>query len=87
MMTNNRSLFWIIWGVALTPVLLAVLAWVSGIGVPAQGSNRGELVQPVQTLEEWGGQAERHTGHWSLLLVHENACQGECADQIGRAHV
>ena len=81
-MSSSRNLFWVIWGVGLVPVLLAVLVWASGVGVPDKGMNRGELVQPVRTLEQWGGDPGRHTGHWSLLLVHESNCSGECEQQL-----
>ncbi len=81
-MSSNRKVFWMVWGVGMVPVLLAVLVWSSGIGVPAQGVNRGELVQPVRTLEQWGGEPDRYTGHWSLLLVHEPNCPAECEPRL-----
>lgn len=81
-MSSGRRVFWIIWGVGLVPVLLALLAWSSGIGVPAQGVNQGELVEPVRTLEQWGGEPGRHTGHWSLVLVHEASCPGQCETRL-----
>lgn len=81
-MSSSRNLFWVIWGVGLVPVLLAVLVWASGLGVPDKGINQGELVQPVRTLEQWGGDPDQHTGHWSLLLVHESNCSGECEQQL-----
>lgn len=81
-MGNSRGMFWMVWGVGVVPVLLAVLAWSSGIGVPERGVNQGELVQPVRTLDQWGGKPDRHTGHWSLLLVNEANCQGECEGRL-----
>ncbi|MBA4501075.1 hypothetical protein [Marinobacterium marinum] len=88
-MSGNQRMFWLIWGMGLVPVLLAVLAWSSGIGVPAQGVNQGELVTPVRTLQAWGGEPEKYTGHWSLLLVHEDRCLGQCLtrlEQLKRVH-
>ncbi len=81
-MSSSHRVFWLIWGVGLVPVLLAVLAWSSGIGVPEKGTNRGELVQPVRTLEQWGGEPGRYTGHWSLLLVHEPNCPAPCVSRL-----
>ncbi|GAA0698590.1 hypothetical protein GCM10009104_28890 [Marinobacterium maritimum] len=81
-MSNSRGVFWIVWGIGLVPVLLALLAWASGVGVPEQGSNQGELVQPVRTLDEWGGDVGHHTGHWSLLLVDDARCSEACEARL-----
>lgn len=88
-MSGNRRVFWMVWGVGLVPVLLAVLVWYSGIGVPARGVNLGELVRPVRTLDQWGGESDRYTGHWSLLLVHEPNCAAPCEfrlEMLKRVH-
>ncbi|GAA0796243.1 hypothetical protein [Marinobacterium sediminicola] len=81
-MNSNRRVFWLIWGVGLVPVILAMLAWVSGVGIPDRGVNHGELVQPVRTIDQWGGELDRHTGHWSLVLVHESSCPDGCNDRL-----
>lgn len=79
---NSRRIFWTVWAIALLPVGAALLVWVSGVGVPERSLNRGELVQPVRTLAQWGGSPERFRGHWSLLLVPQAPCHDACDAQL-----
>lgn len=83
-MRRNRTVFWMVWAVALAPLVAAVLVWGSGRGLPDSGANRGELVLPVKTLEQWGGDPGQHTGHWSLLWVPVADCAKECAKELER---
>lgn len=79
---SNRSVFWSIWLVALVPVILAILMWVTGIGIPDGRVNKGELVDPALPLVQWGGDPEQHTGHWSLLLVPQGICDSVCEEEL-----
>ncbi|MBV0933928.1 hypothetical protein [Marinobacterium weihaiense] len=83
-MKSCPKVFWLIWGGGVLPLLAAVLMWGSGIGIPSQGTNKGELLQPVQSLEQWGGQPQRHTGHWSLVWVPAGECLPVCGEQLER---
>lgn len=83
-MKGNRTVFWMVWAVALVPLVAAVLVWSSGGGLSGASVNRGELVQPVKTLDQWGGDPLLHTGHWSLLWVPTGDCVGGCSEAIER---
>lgn len=80
----KRGVFWLVWGVALVPVLAALMSYATGIGVPEQRVNRGALMVPGGVLDTWqiqehSGQRWRHLGRWQLLLVTSQACEAACA--------
>ncbi|NBR74494.1 MAG: hypothetical protein EBT74_00995 [Gammaproteobacteria bacterium] len=41
---GNRTTFWLIWGIALVPMLAAFVMYFGGIGVPEGRTHHGELV-------------------------------------------
>ncbi|MBP0049238.1 hypothetical protein H9C73_10870 [Marinobacterium sp. AK62] len=79
---TNRNVFWAIWILGLLPVALAITIWATGVGLPQGHTNRGVLLEPIQPLQQWGGDAEAHTGHWTLLLVPGNACTQDCDAEL-----
>lgn len=83
-MASNRRTFWAIWALGLLPLLLAMAVYTTGIGVPSEQVNAGRLLQPAVPLQQWGGQADRFTQHWSLLLVHRDTCDERCLQQEER---
>lgn len=83
-MTGNRATFWAIWALGMLPVLLAVAVYTTGVGIPSEQVNTGRLLQPAVPLKQWGGQADRFTRHWSLLLVHRDGCDQTCLQQEER---
>lgn len=73
-----RTTFWLVWGVALVPLLVASLAFFSGWR-PEQQITQGELYQPGVRFEDLhlsGSQAE---GSWQLVLLVGQQCNAECA--------
>lgn len=86
---HNRQIFWLIWALGLLPMLLAILVYVTRVGVPVAQVNSGQLIQPIVPLQEWGGRVDQFTSHWSLLLVHEHPCRKPCmleGEKLRRVH-
>lgn len=83
-MASNRCTFWAIWALGMLPMLLAVAVYTTGVGIPSEQVNTGRLLQPAVPLQQWGGQADRFTRHWSLLLVHRGGCDHGCLRQEER---
>lgn len=86
---HNRQIFWLIWVLGLLPMVLAILVYVTRIGLPETHLNAGQLMQPAVPLQEWGGREDQFTSHWSLLLVHEHPCGRPCVqegERLRRVH-
>ncbi|MDO6461419.1 hypothetical protein Q4485_11980 [Granulosicoccaceae sp. 1_MG-2023] len=76
---RKNSTLWLLLGTALLPVAAAAGLYFSGLaGELRHQSNRGELVLPVKTLAEWGGNKADHTGKWTLLLTPAPGCDASC---------
>jgi hypothetical protein len=83
-MKRRTGVFWLIWGIALLPLAGAVLAYSLRLPVAEGRTNHGELLQPVPTLAQWGGEPSVHTGHWTLILKPVGSCEARCQQQLAR---
>lgn len=79
-MQNTRRTFWLIWIVALFPVIAAVLMYFSGALTPERTINRGELLTD-QTLSQWQltdqGEPWIQVKQWKVLQTKQDQCQGK----------
>lgn len=83
-MKRNNSLLWLIWGIALLPLMTAVLAYSLRLPISEGRTNQGLLLQPVPTLAQWGGDQKAHQGHWTLILKPEGECTAVCDELLAR---
>jgi len=79
----NRGTFWLIWGIALVPMLTAMVMYFGSVAVPEGRVNRGELAPPGMVLEEWeiedaAGEHWVYTGDWQLLVTYKHSCNPAC---------
>lgn len=80
---KRNSALWLILAIAVVPLVTAVVTYRLGLS-PTDGQvNRGTLVSPVRTLSQWGGDAQRYTGHWTVLLKGQRACES-CVLSLSR---
>lgn len=80
----SRLTLWSIWLLAFLPLVAAVLAYRLDLPVTSGSVNHGELLEPVQPIAQWGGDADLYTGHWTLLLKPGGLCGVECQQQLSR---
>ena len=74
----------------LLAVGLATLVFYTGIGIPRGTTNKGVLMQPPRQIDELrivaaDGKAWRHQDaqpDWSLLVIGEGPCAGECRQRL-----
>ncbi|UTW03565.1 hypothetical protein KDX31_00475 [Amphritea atlantica] len=74
-----RTVFWLVWAVALLPLLGASMAYFSGWR-PAEQITEGELYPPGVTLADLQLENQPLTaeGNWQLILLVDNTCADEC---------
>ncbi len=84
----RRGTFWLVWGLGFGPLLLAVLMYWSGVGVPDGRTHHGELVADGRSVSEWqlrdsGGHPWQGFEQWQLLLTVPADCT-DCTGWIER---
>ncbi|MGH1460887.1 MAG: hypothetical protein ACRBB6_02510 [Neptuniibacter sp.] len=81
----NRVSFWLIWGVGLVPLLVAMLMYFFGVMIPEGRKHGGELLNG-QHIGQWQLQTEnvQIDRRWWILLTAPDQCQMDC-DQIWKA--
>lgn len=80
MVTNagTRGVFWLIWGIALIPLAVAMTAFFSGWRPPEQ-VNYGQLYPAGTTLQSLRLEQQLPLdGRWQLVLFHTQECRGLC---------
>ncbi|MGB1236929.1 MAG: hypothetical protein ACPG4U_01890 [Pseudomonadales bacterium] len=77
---RSRQTFWMIWLVALMPLLLATSMYTSGWFNPSEKVNRGELLHGLH-LDHWqlllAGVPWQHGQQWTLLHTQASGCDAE----------
>ena len=73
------SVFWLIWAVALVPLLVSSIAFFSGWR-PGQQINQGELYPAGVTLQQLNldSRVKTGTGRWQLILLLDKHCDERC---------
>ncbi len=73
----NKRMFWLVWGVALVPMVSAMVMYYGGLAVPQGRVNHGELVVGQQ-LSGWfemrNAPETLNTDHWQLILTSSAPC-------------
>ena len=72
------------------PMLLAYLAYTSGLGLPDTTVNQGQLLSPPQALADWAPRFLDGTAweqpvqpkRWRLLVPITGDCNGQCRDNL-----
>ncbi|MBR9883758.1 MAG: hypothetical protein GYB21_08920 [Oceanospirillales bacterium] len=82
--TGNKLTLGAIWLMALVPMAAAGLAYRYQLPVADGQVNRGELLNPVLPIEQWGGEAGLFTGHWTLLMKNEGHCDPQCEQHLAK---
>jgi len=66
---------------SLLPIVLAMVVYFGGFA-PQGSVAKGELLSPVLTVEEWGGEADVFSGSWSILKTQTGACDSACDESL-----
>jgi len=72
---GNRTTFWLIWGIALVPMLAAFVMYFSGIGVPDGRTHHGELVPSGTQYSDVGLAAPKDPPTWQVVLASAPDCE------------
>lgn len=74
-----RTVFWLVWAIALLPLLGASVAYFSGWR-PAEQITEGELYPPGVTLTDLQLENKELAaeGNWQLILLVDKTCADEC---------
>ncbi|MFC6671019.1 hypothetical protein [Marinobacterium aestuariivivens] len=75
----RKGTFWLIWGLGAGPLLLAVLMYWSGVGVPQGRTHHGVLLADGARIDGWqlqnaGGEHWRGEAKWQLFLTVPADC-------------
>lgn len=76
--SNTRAMFWLIWAIALVPLVVALSAFFSGWR-PVDQVNYGQLYPAGTTIRAL--QLEQQLpqdGRWQLVLFHPASCDAVC---------
>jgi hypothetical protein len=75
---NSRKVtMLLIFASSLLPIVLAMVVYFGGFA-PQGTVAKGELLSPVLTIEEWGGEADVFSDSWSILKTQAGACDSAC---------
>lgn len=80
-MNSRKVTMLLILGSSVLPIILAVVVYFGGFA-PQGSIAKGELLDPVLTVEEWGGEAEVFSGSWSILKTQKGACDAACDQSL-----
>lgn len=80
-MSSKRVTMALILGSTILPIVLAVGAYFGGWG-PSGSNAKGELLSPVLTIEQWGGEELQFTGVWSILKTQAGPCDQLCNERL-----
>lgn len=76
-MNSRKVTMLLIFASSLLPIVLAMVVYFGGFA-PQGTVAKGELLSPVLTIEEWGGEADVFSDSWSILKTQEGACDSAC---------
>ena len=84
MKQSKRSpgfVFWLIWAVALVPLLVSSVAFFNGWR-PGEQINQGELYPAGVTLQQLNldSRVKTQTGRWQLILLLDKPCDKRCEE-------
>jgi len=80
-MSSKKLTMTLILGSSILPIVLAFVAYFGGYA-PDGTNAKGEVLNPVLTIDQWGGQEERFVGVWSILKTQSGPCVAECGDRL-----
>lgn len=80
-MKSRKITMALILGSSVLPIVLAFVVYFGGFA-PQGSIAKGELLNPVQTLDQWGGESEVFTGAWSILRTQSGACDQVCDEKL-----
>lgn len=80
-MNSRKITMALILGSSVLPIVLAFVVYFGGFA-PQTSVAKGELLDPVLTIEQWGGEADRFTGAWSILKTHSDVCDQRCDESL-----
>lgn len=80
-MNSRKVTMLLIFASSLLPIVLAMVVYFGGFA-PQGSVAKGELLNPVLTVEEWGGEADVFSGSWSILKTQAGACDSECDESL-----
>ena len=76
---GNRTTFWLIWGIALVPMLIAFVMYFGNIGVPESRTHHGELVEMGTVASDLKlPDPEAVSPDWQVILASTPECDS-CA--------
>lgn len=80
-MNSRKVTMLLIFASSLLPIVLAMVVYFGGFA-PQGSVAKGELLSPVLTVEEWGGEADVFSGSWSILKTQAGACDSACDESL-----
>lgn len=80
-MSSKKLTMTLILGSSILPIVLAVVAYFGGYA-PDGTNAKGELLNPVLTIDQWGGEEERFVGVWSILKTQSGPCVAQCSERL-----
>ena len=72
---GNRTTFWLIWGIAVIPMLAAFVMYFGGIGVPEGRTHHGELVKSGTQYSDVGLPQPGEPATWQVVLASTPDCE------------
>ena len=71
---GNRTIFWLIWAVALVPMIAAFVMYFGKIGVPDGRTHHGELVESGTQYSDIGLPSPGDPAKWQVILASTAEC-------------
>ena len=80
-MNSRKVTMLLVVGSTALPIILALVVYFGGFA-PQGSVAKGTLLDPVLTLEEWGGEPQLFTGAWSILKTQAGTCDAACDQSL-----
>lgn len=79
---NSRKVTMLmIFGSTMIPIVLALVVYFGGFA-PQGTIAKGELLNPILTVDQWGGEEATFTGSWSILKTQAGVCDSVCDQSL-----
>ena len=71
---GNRTTFWLIWAIALVPMIAAVVMYFGQIGLPEGRTHHGQLVASGTQYSDIGLPHPGEPAKWQVVLASNASC-------------
>lgn len=86
---GNRTTFWLIWAIALVPMIAAFVMYFGKIGVPDGRTHHGELVESGTQFSDIGLPNPGDPAKWQVVLASDAGCSAcqEFSEGLENFHI